>query len=161
MKNMQEISDSIEIAEVIQLYGKALDEKRFDLLDKVFTKDAKLVYLLGEDLYRFTMEDGVEFYKSFLQKCYWTCHLISIPVIEFRNDGAHSSSRVTATHIQIRDDGSRNAWIVSGAYEDEFVRELGGWRISRRVANAPYVEGSFLTEGVHEFKEAPSVKDTD
>ncbi len=161
MKNIQEISDTLEITEVIQRYGKALDEKKFDLLDKVFTKDAKLAYLLGEDLYKFTMENGVEFYKSFLFKCYWTCHLISSPLIDFRGDSACSSSRVTATHIQIRENGSRNIWIVSGAYQDELVRESGGWRISKRVANAPYVEGSFLTDGVREFQEAPSVKDTD
>lgn len=161
MKNAQEISDTLEIGDVIQRYGKALDEKQFDLLDKVFTKDAELVYLLDEDLHKFTMENGVEFYKAFLYKCYWTCHLISTPLIDFKGDRAATSSRVTATHIQKREDGSQNIWIVSGAYQDEFVRGQDGWLISKRVANAPYVEGNFLTEGVREFQSPPSVKDTE
>jgi SnoaL-like domain len=159
MKNAQEISDTLEINDVIQRYGKALDEKQFDLLDKVFTKDAQLIYLLGEDLYKFTMENGVEFYKAFLCKCYWTCHLISITLIDFKGDGASTSSRVTATHIQKREDGSQNIWIVSGAYQDEFVRGSDGWLISKRIANAPYVEGDFLTEGVREFKSPPPIND--
>ncbi len=159
MNNIQELADKIEIAEVIQRYGKALDEKNFDLLDKVFTKDTPLTYLLGEDIYKFNMEDGVEFFKSFLVKCYWTCHLISSPVFEINDDRAKTSSRVTATHIQKYEDGSQNIWIVSGAYQDELVRGPDGWRISKRLADAPYVEGEFLSEGVKEFQSAPSVKD--
>ena len=138
MMNIQEISDHLEINQVIQRYGKALDEKRFDLLKTVFTQDAQLIYLLGEQLFKFPMEEAVKLFKSFLTKCYWTCHLISNPVIELGGDSAYCTSRVTATHNQIREDGSRNVWIVSGAYEDEFVRESDGWRIRNRVANAPY-----------------------
>src|SRR5205823_4576544 len=72
---------------------------------------------------------------------------------------ARASSRLTATHVQIRDDGSRNVWIVSGVYEDEFVREARGWRIRKRVTIAPYEEGEFLADGVREFASPPSLRD--
>jgi hypothetical protein len=158
MANIQEISDHLEIIQVIQRYGKALDEKRFDLLRTVFTEDAQLVYLLGKQLIEFPMQEADKLFKAFLTKCYWSSHLISNPVIELQRDRAHASSRVTATHIQIREDGSRNIWIVSGAYEDELVREAEGWRIRKRVTNAPYEQGAFLAEGVREFQVAPTVK---
>jgi len=90
-------------------------------------------------------------------KCYWSCHLISAPVVEISGDSAYSTCRVTATHIQVYEDGLRNIWIISGAYEDDFVREAAGWRIKRRVVNAPYEEGHFVSEGVKEFPEAPGV----
>ncbi|MGD9652125.1 MAG: nuclear transport factor 2 family protein [Candidatus Dadabacteria bacterium] len=157
MPNAEELSDYYEISQVVQVYGKALDEKRFGLLGKVFSKDAELIYLLGENVIRFKQEEAEDLFKSFLVKCYWSCHLISAPVVEINGDSAYSTCRVTATHIQVYEDGLRNIWIVSGAYEDDFVREAAGWRIKRRVVNAPYEEGHFVSEGVKEFPEAPRV----
>lgn len=157
MMNAGELSDYFEIGQAVQMYGKALDERRFGLLDKVFTKDAELTYLLGEQVVEFSMSEAEALFKSFLTKCYWSCHLISTPVIELNGNSAYSTCRVTATHIQIYEDDLRNIWIVSGAYEDDFIREAGGWRIKRRVVNAPYEEGHFIAEGVREFHEAPGV----
>ena len=158
MMSLQEIADHLEIIQVIQRYAKALDEKHFALLGTVFTKDAQLVYLIGQQLLEFPMQDAEKTFKAFLLKCYWTSHLISDPVIELQGDSAHASSRVTATHMQIREDGSRNIWIVSGAYNDELIREAEGWRIRKRVTNAPYEQGNFLADGVREFDVAPSVR---
>jgi hypothetical protein len=140
---IQELSDHLEIIQVIQRCAKALDEKRFDLLQTVFTDDAQLVSLIGEQ--------RIESSWAFLTKCSWTSHLVSDPVIELQRDSAHASSRVTVTHIQLREDGSRNIWIVSGSYEDELVREAEGWRIRKRVTNFPCEQGAFLAEGVREF----------
>ena len=60
--------------------------------------------------------------------------------------------------MQIREDGSHNIWIVSGAYDDDLRREAGDWRIWKRVTNAPYEQGVFLAEGVREFHMAPLVR---
>lgn len=158
MANVQEISDHLAIIQVIQRYAKAIDEKRFDLLRTVFTEDALLVYLLGEERIEFTMQEADKTFGAFLTKCYLTSHLVSDPVIDLQGDRAHASSRVTATHMQIREDGSRNIWIISGGYEDELVREPEGWRIRKRECNGWYEQGAFLAEGVREFQLAPSVK---
>lgn len=158
MCNIQEVSDRLEINELIQRYGKALDEKKYELLDSVFTTDAELVYLLGEELIKLPKSASDNLFKKFLTRCYWTSHLISIPVLDIRSEIAQSTSHVTASHIQITEDGSRNIWIVSGAYEYYLVRTSEGWRIKKRVANAPYVEGSFMMEGVREYTTYPSVE---
>ena len=160
MYNTQNISDHVEINQLIQRYGRALDEKKSDLLKTVFAPDAELVYLLGEQMIKLPMSESDNLFKKFLTKCYWTSHLISNPVLEIRGDTAGSRSHVTATHIQIKQDGSQNIWIVSGAYEDELVRLSGGWRIKKRIANAPYVEGEFLMEGVREYTACPSVDES-
>jgi hypothetical protein len=159
MATIREVADHLEIIQVIQRYAKALDEKHFELLGTVFTEDAQLIYLIGKQLIECPMQEADQTFKAFLTKCYWTSHLISDPVIELQGDRAYASSRVTATHMQIREDGSRNIWIVSGAYEDELIREAKGWRIRKRVTNAPYEQGVFLAEGVREFQGAPSVRD--
>ena len=157
MSDTRNIADYIEISEVIQLYGRALDEKKYDLLKSVFIPDAELVYLLGEDLIKLPMSESDSLFRKFLTRCYWTSHLISTPVLTINGDAAESRSHVTATHIQVRGDGSQNIWIVSGAYEDDFVRTPEGWRIKKRIANAPYVEGTFIMEGVREYTTYQSV----
>lgn len=151
MQGNVRVEDYIEICQLIQLYGKALDEKKYHLLNAVFTPDAQLVYLLGEQLIKLSMKESDNLFRKFLTKCYWTSHLISNPVIEIKGETAESTSHVTATHIQVKKDGSKNIWIVSGAYEDELVRGSEGWRIYKRIANAPYEEGNFLMEDVREF----------
>ena len=155
----QDAADHLEIIQVIQRYVKAIDEKRFDVLASVFTEDAELVYLVGKQLIEASMKTAEATFKAFLWKCFWTSHLVSDPTIELMGDRARASSRLTATHVQIRDDGSRNVWIVSGVYEDEFVREARGWRIRKRVTIAPYEEGAFLADGVREFASPPSLRD--
>jgi SnoaL-like protein len=160
MHNTQDISNHLEINQLIHRYGKALDEKKYDLLKSVFTTDAELVYLLGEQLIKLPMSETDNLFKKFLNKCYWTSHLISNPVLDIRGNAAESRSHVTATHIQVKEDGAQNIWIVSGAYEDELVRISEGWRIKKRVANAPYVEGVFLMEGVREYTTYPSVDES-
>lgn len=160
MYSQKEITDHIEIGQLIQYYGLALDEKRYELLTEVFTPDAELVYLLGEQLIKLKMEESDNLFRTFLTKCYWTSHLISNPVVKIKGETAESRSHVTATHIQVKNDGSQNIWIVSGAYEDELIRTPDGWRIKKRIANAPYVEGEFLEEGVREYHSYPLVDET-
>jgi len=157
MNNSEEISSRLEITELLQIYGKALDEKKYNLLKSVFTPDAELVYLLGDQLIKLPMSESDNLFKRFLTKCYWTSHLISTPVLDIQGDTAESRSHVTATHIQIKEDGTQNIWIVSGAYEDDLVHTPTGWRIKKRIANAPYVDGVFMMEGVREYTSYPSV----
>lgn len=156
MLKMQELSDHIEISQVIQRYGKALDDKNYGLLQKVFTEDAQLVFWLSGRLIELSMQQSDKLWREHLTKCSRSLHLFSNPVIEIQGDRAHTSCRSTATHIQIREDGSRNIWIVQGFVEDEWIRKPEGWRIWKRVSNNPYDEGAFLAEGVREFPEAPS-----
>lgn len=160
MYSTDDISNTLEISQVLQRYGKALDEKKYDLLRSVFTDDAELVYLLGDQLIKLPFSESDNLFKKFLTKCYWTSHLISIPVFDIKGDTAESTSHVTATHIQIKDNGTHNTWIVSGAYEDRLVRTYEGWRIRKRIANAPYTEGEFMMEGVKEFTTYPKVDES-
>ena len=44
-----------------------------------------------------------------------------------------------------QDDGSMHIFTVGAYYNDELVRTDGGWRISRRVEEQAYLEGSFPT----------------
>jgi hypothetical protein len=153
MMTLQEISDHIEIGQVMLRYVKAIDEKNYGLLRTCFTEDADLVYFLMGQRIAITMKEADGLYKVSLIKCFCTHHVVAPPLIELQGDKAHANSRVTATHVQMHEDGSKTIWKVQGFYEDELVRKPEGWRICKRVSNNPYEEGALLTEGVREFPE--------
>ena len=150
--------DHIAITEVIQQVGRAFDEKRHDsLLPRLFVDGAKLVYRLSGQLIDFSMPAGIAAFKHFHERCYWTQHLIAPSVIEIAGDAAHATSPVHATHIQIKDDGSENVWIVGACYFDELVRTPEGWRIAERKVPCPYDNGRFLETGVRLFPTVPDL----
>jgi hypothetical protein len=103
------------------------------------------------------MPGGIALFKQFHERCYWTQHLVSAPVIDLAGDSARAVSQVHAIHVQIRADGSRNVWKVGASYHDTLVRTPGGWRIAVRRVPCPYDDGAFENDGVQIFPEAPAL----
>ena len=139
-----ETADQIEIGQLTQRYGLALDEKNYDLLDSVFTPDALLHYVMDDRETKATFRDWKDIFRQFLVPFYWTSHSITTPLIELANDGARSSCRLIANHVQIRLDGERNLWTVYGFYQDRLVKGDGGWRILERYFRGVHSEGQLL-----------------
>jgi len=154
MLTPQQISDHIEIAQLIQRYGMALDENRYELLDSVFTPDAFLHYEMVDQKTQGPYPMWRKLFASFLEPFYWTQHVFSDPIIELHGDRATSTCRLIATHVQIlRDpatsdqgpsDQKRNTWTVWGTYHDTLERTPSGWRIRERHFSSPHTEGEAL-----------------
>ena len=148
--------DKLAITHTIQEVARAFDEKlHHEILPQVFTDDAIVLYRLRGQRLDFSMPDGPGRVKSFHDLCYWTQHLVSPHVISINGDQATGRTAVHALHLQIRNDGTHNQWVIGATYHDELVRQQSGWRIAKRVALCPYVEGDFLSEGVKSFPELP------
>ncbi len=139
------------ITQVYAIYARAIDEKRFDLLADVFTPDATLDYVVGPHTFSCRGDAAAQHFRGFLDKCYWTGHLIAAPMVEAQATTAFATARVTATHLQRREDGSLSRWLVRGSYHDHLALEGGAWRIVRRDCVCPDVEGEFLADGVECF----------
>ena len=151
--------DKLAITHTIQEVARAFDEKlHHELLPQVFTDDAIVLYRLRGQRLDFSMPDGPGRVKSFHDLCYWTQHLVSPHVISINGDQATARTAVHALHLQIRNDGTHNQWVIGATYHDELVRDGEQWRISKRLALCPYVEGDFLSDGVKSF---PSMPDLD
>ena len=140
----QATRDHVEIGQLIARYGKALDDKDFALLDRVFTRDALLCYEIEERKTRGSYAEWVGIFREFLASFYWTSHLFSQPVIELEGDAARASCRLIASHLQIQLDGTRNLWVVHGFYRDRLVRSEAGWRIRERRFWGVHSEGQLL-----------------
>jgi len=149
--------DRLAIVHVIQQVARAFDEKMHDeLLPRSFDEKATILYRLRGKLIDFSMPGGTERFKHFHDRCYWTQHLVSPHIVEVDGDKARASTPVHAVHVQIREDGSRNHWLIAAVYHDELVRRPEGWRIRARTVPCPYVEGDFLDNGVRLFPTLPA-----
>lgn len=146
---VEDLAAQLEIRQLGQRYADAIDTMRFERLDEVFEPGARLRYELDGNSFDVKFPEAVAAaIRPALERCAWTCHLIGEPLIEQRGDLASSVMRVIATHIQQRNDGSQNNFVVTGMYYDELARTAHGWRIRDRYAKFPCVQGTFLADGV-------------
>ncbi len=136
--DIQEISDRLEIEQLLARYPVAIDGKDWDLLDRVFTEDAHLDYSSTGG------PDGVGDYptmKKWLQDNLatfsMTQHLLGKSVVEV--DGDKATCR-TLYHnpmgypVKPEGPGSElNIFVVGGWYDDTCVRTADGWRITRKI----------------------------
>jgi SnoaL-like protein len=130
MLSLEEISDRFEIQQLLIDYSTAIDKRRFDDLDQVFTPDAYIDYRAMGGI------DG-----SFPEVKAWLAQVLpNFPVyahmlgnFDVRIDGDSASSRTICFNPMVLG-GDQNQILFCGLwYDDEFVRTPEGWRMSRRV----------------------------
>jgi SnoaL-like protein len=130
MLSLEEISDRFEIQQLLIDYSTAIDKRRFDDLDQVFTPDAYIDYRAMGGI------DG-----SFSDVKAWLAQVLpNFPVyahmlgnFDVRIDGDTASSRTICFNPMVLG-GEQNQILFCGLwYDDEFIRTPEGWRMSRRV----------------------------
>lgn len=127
--DLQELSDRIEIAHLLQSYTRALDERRWDDFDALFTADAHIDYsTFGGSTGG--LADTKEFLAESMALFEKTQHLLGLPDITIDGDRARS---VTPCHNPMRIGSGREAKVMvcSLWYHHELVRTPAGWRIAR------------------------------
>ncbi len=130
MLSLAEISDRFEIHQLLIDYSTAIDQRRFDDLDRVFTEDAYIDYRAMGGI------DG-----HFPEVKAWLAQVLpNFPAyahmlgnFDVRIDGDTASSRTILFNPMVLG-GEKNQILFCGLwYEDEFIRTPEGWRMSRRV----------------------------
>ena len=130
MLSLEEISDRLEIQQLLIDYSTAIDQRRFDDLDRVFTPDAYIDYRVmggidgsvsrGEGLAGPGAAElsGVRPHARQLRRAdKWRYRVVADDLLQ--PDGAGGDEQ------QVMFCG---LW-----YDDEFVRTPEGWRMTRRV----------------------------
>ena len=146
------LDDKFQISEIYSIYARAIDEKRYDLLERVFLDDASLEYTVGPHQFSCKGEESANYFGAFLKYCYWTNHLIAPPMIENEQD-VFATARVIATHLQKGLKGEIHRWTLRGSYHDHFSKSAAGWRISKRLCLCPDSEGEFNSDQVRIFEQ--------
>jgi SnoaL-like domain len=130
MLSLEEISDRLEIQQLLIDYSTAIDKRRFDDLDRVFTPDAYIDYREMGGI------DG-----RFPEVKAWLADVLpNFPVyahmlgnFDVRIDGDTASSRTICFNPTVLGDDENQILFCGLWYDDEFIRTPKGWRMSRRV----------------------------
>lgn len=129
MLSLEEISDRLEIQQLLIDYSTAIDRRRFDDLDRVFTADAYIDYrVTGGIDGRFPQVKA--WLKDVLPNFPAYYHLLGN--VDIRISGDTGSSRAICFNPMVMG-GQGQIYFVGIWYVDEFVRTADGWRMSKRV----------------------------
>ncbi len=134
MLPLQEISDRIEIGDLIARYSSLVDGRRWDELDALFTPDAVLDYTATGAI-RGRLPELKAFFAQMLPAFRVTQHLTGASTLEVLGDRATAST--PCFNPMVVDE--RHVFFVGIWYDDELVRADGGWRFARRVQRQAYV----------------------
>ncbi|HEX2212217.1 MAG TPA: nuclear transport factor 2 family protein [Mycobacterium sp.] len=133
MLSLEEISDRLEIQQLLIDYSTAIDQKRFDDLDRVFTADAYIDY---------TVTGGIEGrygeVKAWLKEVLpnFPAYYHMLGNVDVRISGDTATSRAICFNPMVMGgdpEGPSQIYFVGIWYVDEFVRTADGWRMSKRV----------------------------
>jgi len=140
----REVSDHVEITQVLARYASAIDRRDVDLLTTVFTPDASIHYEVPGGT-KLALPEMIEWLRDALKMFRVTQHALAIPLIDLDGDTARCTTYVTAMHVQVPlAHGEEVCTVLHGVYIDRFVRTAGGWRIAERRLNNWYTRGEFL-----------------
>ena len=130
MLSLQEISDRLEIQQLLVDYSTAIDGRSFDALDAVFTPDAYLDY---------RESGGVD--GQFPQVKAWLAEVLpNFPAyshmlgnVDIRLSGDTATARTICVNPMVLNAETKQLLFVGLWYEDALIRTPEGWRMTRRV----------------------------
>ena len=143
--SLQEISDRLEIQELLVRYSHSVDTRDWDAYENVFTPDAFIDYTCfggpaGDPKeIRAFLEMAMPNFSSFQ-------HMIANTVLDFV-DTDHVKGRTICHNPMVMDLGDDKTHVMYFGlwYVDDIVRTADGWRIAKRVEEKSFVDN--LPEG--------------
>ncbi len=133
MLSQQEISDRLEIQDLIARYSQLLDRREWDELDALFTEDAVLDYTQTGAI-KGTWAEHKAYDQKVLPAFKGTQHVMGLPTIRVAGDTA--TARTVCFNPMVVDD--KKVFFVGLWYDDVLVRTATGWRFSARVEQLSY-----------------------
>jgi hypothetical protein len=144
--SIEEISDRIQIEDLLIRYTVALDTKDWNLLDTCFTPDAHVDYTASGGI-----KGPYSKARGWLEKALaafpMTQHFIGNSTVEIDGDTARTRTYLINPMGFPKPDGGLHIFTVGAYYNDRLVYTDDGWRIAERIEEQAYLEGS-LPEGL-------------
>jgi hypothetical protein len=138
MKSQQELSDRLEIQDLITAYSYAIDFHQFDELDSIFTPDATLDFAATGGISG-SLPEIKAWLASVLVHFGGHQHLVATSSV--RIDGDAAVARTLCHNPMWFADPAQPPLFVGLWYLDSFVRTPDGWRMSSRVQQKGYMHG--------------------
>ncbi|HEX5268369.1 MAG TPA: nuclear transport factor 2 family protein [Acidimicrobiales bacterium] len=137
MLSLQEISDRLEIQDLLVRYSHAVDSRDWDAFEKVFTADAVIDYTEmggprgGVKETRAFLESAMPMFSSFQ-------HMIANTVLELDGDTARARTICHNPMVLDRGEGQTHVFFCGLWYRDVLARTPEGWRIKDRYEERSY-----------------------
>lgn len=130
--SLQDVSDRLEIEDLVHRYAEAIDQQDFALLDTVFTGDALVDYTaLGGVAGTYT--EVRQYLQQALPALVDYYHMVGNIRVDL--DGDRATGRVMCFNPMgvAMPEGQPHMLFLGLYYIDDYQRTATGWRISRRV----------------------------
>jgi hypothetical protein len=138
VKSQQELSDRLEIQDLITAYSYAIDFHRFDDLDAIFTPDATLDFTATGGVAG-SLHEIKQWLASVLVHFGGHQHLVATSSVQVAGDAA--TAKTICHNPMWFADPAQPPLFVGLWYVDSFIRTAQGWRISSRVQQKGYLHG--------------------
>jgi 3-phenylpropionate/cinnamic acid dioxygenase small subunit len=138
MMSQQEISDRLEINELLVRYSHAVDTQDWEAFTKVFTPDAVIDYTeMGGP--RGSVPETVEFLRTAMSTFASYQHMVSNTVLELHGDTATARTICFNPMVLDRGEADTHVFFCGLWYRDALVRSAEGWRIGERYEERSYI----------------------
>jgi ketosteroid isomerase-like protein len=131
--SLRELSDRLEIQDLLLDYSHAVDRREWDALDAIFTPDATIDFRATGGAHG-DLAAIKEFLAKALANFAVSQHLIAPSRIKLAGDTA--TGRTMCHNPMVLDGGQ--VLFVGLWYVDRFVRTADGWRIADRTQELAY-----------------------
>lgn len=140
--SMQEMSDRLEIQDLMVRYSYAIDSRNWDALDAVFTPDAHIDYsVFGGSVG--DLASTKQFLAEAMPMFGALQHMVSGTTITFTGDADRPDGAETRTQchnpMTIGEGDDADLMVCGLWYVDKLVRTPDGWRIKERVEEKVYM----------------------
>ncbi|MER8510654.1 nuclear transport factor 2 family protein [Mesorhizobium sp. M0894] len=130
--SLQEVSDRLEIEQLLARYCYAVDDRDWEAYRKIFTPDAVLDDTVTGGI-RSGVGEHVAYMKGALSKILISQHAISTILLDLRGDEASARVHCSCPMVVDLGEGKRQVFFQGFWYRDRVVRTSEGWRISELV----------------------------
>jgi 3-phenylpropionate/cinnamic acid dioxygenase small subunit len=134
---LEEISDRIEIDDLLTRYATAVDTQDWDLYTTCFTEDAFIDYTAAGGV-KGNFPDVRDWLEKTMAMFPMTQHLVANRAVEVKGDTATARSMFYNPMSLPEGEDSQKVWIEGGYYNDKLVRTGAGWRICERIEDSSY-----------------------
>ena len=141
MMTLQEISDRLEINELLVRYSHAVDTQDWEAYARVFTPDATIDYTeMGGP--RGDVPSTVEFLRAAMSTFLSYQHMVSNTVLSIDGDTATARTICYNPMVLDRGEGATHVFFCGLWYRDVLVRTPDGWRIHDRYEERSYIHNA-------------------
>jgi 3-phenylpropionate/cinnamic acid dioxygenase small subunit len=125
-----------DIADVLVRYASAIDRRDWELFRSCFADGCEADY--GDVGAWNGAEELTTFMRDMHQPLGPTLHRITNQTVDLRGDEEATARSYVDALVMGPDNGSANC--VAGYYDDELVRDVDGWKITRRRFTMVHLE---------------------